>query len=123
MIKFILDNPYIIDLLVSVISFIVSAILVISITRKNKTAAQSDIDIIFEIINNMQTSEKALSPLKAIIGNVGDMKKDDVLTKLQNFCLTRGIKFDSEKISYIVEKLIEFSKTVNAKNKGDIING
>ena len=48
-------------------------------------------------------------------GTAGALKKHDAKRDLKVFCLENGIPWDDEKMDEVIEKEIEFSKTVNAK--------
>ena len=45
----------------------------------------------------------------------GEEKKQFVLTKVNQFAIENGLKFDAETTAAQVEKLIELSKKINAK--------
>lgn len=69
-----------------------------------------------EILLAMESSEKIISPLKGIIGaNVSEMKLDNALQRIQNYCLTNNKPFNKEKVEKIITDLINFSKNVNNK--------
>lgn len=48
-------------------------------------------------------------------GTAGALKKHDAKRDLKVFCLENGIPWDDDKMDDVIEKEIEFSKTVNAK--------
>ena len=69
-----------------------------------------------EILFAMENSEKIISPLKGVIGtNVSEMKLDNALQRVQNYCLTNNKPFNREKVEKIITDLINFSKNVNNK--------
>lgn len=45
----------------------------------------------------------------------GAVKKDSVMTKIQDACLTKGVVFDKEFWSKEVDDLVEVTRQVNAK--------
>lgn len=45
----------------------------------------------------------------------GEMKKDNVITKLQAYALSHGYVFDAEYWSQKVDEIVAFTKKVNAK--------
>ena len=45
----------------------------------------------------------------------GEEKKEYVMTKVQQFAIENGIKFDSEAVTNKIEELIGLSKNVNGK--------
>lgn len=57
-----------------------------------------------EIYNNFQNFGQKFS----------ENKLEDVLTKVQNYCLTAGVKYDENAVRNIVEKFIDFSKKINS---------
>lgn len=68
------------------------------------------------VLQSMECSEKTLTPLKNFVGQtVSEMKLDDTLKRVQNFCLTHGKIYNEEKVKTIINKLIDFSKIVNYK--------
>ena len=71
---------------------------------------------------NMQSSlflYETVAPLMEIAENFsnysGEEKKQFVLTKVNQFAIENGLKFDAETTAAQVEKLIELSKKINAK--------
>jgi hypothetical protein len=49
-------------------------------------------------------------------GTAGAMKKENVLTKLQAFALSKGYDFDCEFWSNKIDEIVNFTKSVNSKN-------
>ena len=71
---------------------------------------------------NMQSSSflyETVAPLMEIAENFsnysGEEKKQFVLTKVNQFAIENGLKFDAETTAAQVEKLIELTKKINAK--------
>lgn len=62
----------------------------------------------------------ALAPLMEIaekfLNYSGEEKKQFVLTKINQFAIENGLKFDAETTTEKIERLIELTKQVNAKN-------
>lgn len=88
--------------------------------RKNAKTANEEFVFqanLFEtILTAMEDCEKILTPLKNALGSsVSSMKLDNVLQKVQNYCLTNNKPFDKDKVEKIINDLIDFSKTVNYK--------
>lgn len=48
--------------------------------------------------------------------SAGVIKKDNVLTKLQAYSMTKGYEFDLDLWSAKIDELVKFTKEVNAKN-------
>ena len=53
--------------------------------------------------------------LKAQGKTCGAIKKDSVMTKIQDACITKGIAFDKEFWSAAVDELVALTRKVNAK--------
>lgn len=87
--------------------------------HKAKTANEEFVfqgNLFETIISAMEDSEKMLTPIKNALGtSVSSMKLDNVLQKVQNYCLCNNKPFDREKIEKIITDLINFSKIVNYK--------
>lgn len=122
MIKFLLENPVVLDVVITAVVSLFSVVLSIIYGKNVKFKAANCIDIIFQVIDEMEKTEEALTPLKDVAGRkVGAMKKEDVITKIQNYCLANDIEFNYDVVSETLEKLIDFSKKVN--HKEDKLNG
>ena len=48
-------------------------------------------------------------------GTYGAQKKDSVMTKILQACLTKGVAFDEEYWSKAIDELVEVTRKVNAK--------
>lgn len=60
---------------------------------------------------------KAVIEAEAIYLLSGEEKKDRVMETVQKAAETLGVKeYDSERISYLIESIIEVTKKVNVKN-------
>lgn len=86
---------------------------VIKKMRKDEGICVSDITGV--IMDNMIRVEELYDNFQNFGSNFSNNKLEDVLTKVQNFCLSNGLNFDKGSITQIVENLINFSKKVNAK--------
>lgn len=47
----------------------------------------------------------------------GTEKKEIVLAWASNFCISRGMKFDADKVSNEIEELVKLTKNVNQREK------
>lgn len=69
-----------------------------------------------ELIVIAENSYKAFDKvMKAQNSSAGAMKKKSVMTDLQAFALSKGIKFDAAFWSEKIDEIVTFTKTVNAK--------
>lgn len=70
-------------------------------------------------IQNCTFLEEAVAPLMEIAENFshysGEEKKQFVLTKVNQFAIENGFKFDAEATAAKIEKFIELSKKINVK--------
>lgn len=55
------------------------------------------------------------SLVKQTGGTCGAQKKDSVMTKILQACLTKGVEYDQEYWSKIVDELVDVTRKVNAK--------
>lgn len=70
----------------------------------------------FDLIRVAEDAYKGIDKvMKSQGGSAGGMKKKSVLSDLQTFALSNGIKFDSSFWSKKIDEIIDFTKTVNAK--------
>ena len=71
-------------------------------------------------IQNCSFLDDAVAPLMEIAESFsnysGEEKKQFVLTKVNQFAIENGLKYDADAITAKVEKLIDLSKKINAKN-------
>lgn len=67
-----------------------------------------------KVMEYIMIAEKTFSGYKGLIDNYGDIKINDVLTKIKQDCISAGRTFDEEMWRYFIERLIEFTKNVNA---------
>lgn len=47
----------------------------------------------------------------------GEEKKEYVITKANQYAISKGIKFDTEKVSNLIEDLVTLTKQVNQREK------
>lgn len=50
----------------------------------------------------------------------GVLKKEIVLAKIRTLCVERRIKFNEQKVSAMIESVVELTKTVNARAKDKV---
>lgn len=72
------------------------------------------LDFLSNILSRMEKVEKVYDSYSKATGQpVSELKKDEVMEKLESVCAVKGIPFDEKQLSSVVERLIEFSKIVN----------
>lgn len=94
-------------------------------TEAEKAAAEAEAEKIKnellghvnEFIANAETTYKDIDAILKDQGKsgCGAAKKEVVLTKIQAFCLEKGIEYDAEYWSAKVDELVALTKSVNAK--------
>lgn len=67
-----------------------------------------------KVMEYIMVAEKTFGGYKGLIDNYGDIKINDVLTKIKQDCISAGRTFDEEMWRYFIQRLIEFTKNVNA---------
>lgn len=94
----------------------------IKAVRKAKTEAERQ-----EVLNDLKAlaqgfvvdAESLYKDIDAIVKqngkSCGAVKKDSVMTKIQDACLTKGVAFDKEYWSKVVDDLVTVTRQVNAK--------
>ena len=92
--------PLIVSLLVSLVGLISAIIKIIKEKKWNDVKST-----LCDFIVKAEESE----------ANSGEEKKNLVLNWAQDFCQKQGYKFDANQVSAAIEKLLDFSKKVNAK--------
>lgn len=116
-------------LIVGVISFLattVPAVIALKKAWKDRKAAQTDAakekadaDLLAYAKNLISAAEVAFDGfdkmMKAQGSSAGAMKKDTVFTKLMAYALQNNYEFDNAEWSDKIDKLVEFTKSVNAK--------
>lgn len=87
-------------------------------TEEEKAIAQQEmLDKANELIANAETFFKALdSTLRTTTGETaGIYKKESVMSKLQAYAISKGIKFDADYWSAKIDEIVKLTKNVNAK--------
>lgn len=75
------------------------------------------LDFVRNVMLKMESVEKFMDTYAKATGQkVGELKKSEVMEKIETYCATNGIPFDSDIVSKLVEDLIVFSKNVNKKS-------
>lgn len=127
-----MDAKTIISIISAVASFLFVTLIpnVILLVKKWKEAknAKTDAekkaiynDLLCQVNTLITSAEEAykqfdeLSKSKGLKGN-GAAKKDNVMTKLQNYCLQKGVEFDSDYWSKKIDEIVAMTKTVNSNN-------
>lgn len=94
----------------------------IKAVRKAKTEAERQ-----EALNDLKAltqgfvvdAESLYKDIDAIVKqngkSCGAVKKDSVMTKIQDACLTKGVAFDKEYWSKVVDDLVTVTRQVNVK--------
>ena len=86
-------------------------------TEAERQAALADIKSLAQ--NFIVEAESLYKDIDAIVKqngkSCGAVKKDSVMTKIQDACLTKGIAFDKEFWSKEVDDLVTITRQVNAK--------
>lgn len=84
-----------------------------------KAKAEAEADLLNNAKNFIAAAEVAFDGfdkmMKAQNSSAGAMKKDNVFTKLQAYALQNGYDFDATEWSEKIDKLVEFTKSVNTK--------
>lgn len=122
----------IILIVIACLTFLVGTLIPFILTIKNKTAALKEAKtvaektaIVNEIIGEAQTliinAENMYKSVDALLkqqgGTSGALKKSQVMTGIQQLCLSKGIDFDVDFWSAEVEKLVTLTKQVNTNAK------
>ena len=97
----------IIGLVCALLATIVTAI---SKNCKNSKIAKKASSLLVIIQSAQEYMEKA----EKLLGFTGAEKKEWVVTKIVQYCISKNINYDEETIDEVVEELISFSKQVNA---------
>lgn len=58
-------------------------------------------------------AEKAFKGMKGLVDNYGELKLENVLSKIRTDCLEQGVKYEEYYWRDYVEKMIDFSKRIN----------
>lgn len=92
----------IVSIIVAIVSAIISLIYCIKNKKWNKLKA-----FVQECITTAETMKNF----------TGEEKKEYVITKANQFAISKGIKFDTEKVSNLIEELVTLTKQVNQRDK------
>ena len=125
-----MDIKDILTIVITVASFLLTCLIPtvivminrIKALRKAKTEAERE-KIINEIIDEAQgfvvDAENLYKDIDALVKGQGKtcgaVKKDSVMTKIQDACIVKGIAFDKEFWSKKVDDLVALTRKVNAK--------
>lgn len=93
-------------LFIACVSFLIKMIHSIK-KRKNENEQTTLLDAVAPIVELAET----------FTNYSGEEKKEYVLTKVNQFAIENGIKFDAELVSEKIERLIELSKQVNKREE------
>lgn len=91
--------------------------IVTAVAKNTKSAKAAKVANMLLSITSAATQFVAQAEL--ITGFTGANKKEWVMTKLNQYCIENQINWDEKIADEAVEKLITFSKDVNAKSKGN----
>lgn len=89
-----------------------------AVTEAEKKQAQ--IEMLEQANAFIQTAEVTFSAFDNVMkaqhtGTAGAMKKENVMTRLQAFALSKGYEFDAEFWSTKIDEIVAFTKSVNSK--------
>ena len=94
------------DALVGVFTTIVSVVVTIIVAVKNKN---------WNLIKGWVS--EAVQEAEKFVNYTGEEKKAYVLTKIRQYTANKNIKFNTDKVSALIEELVLLSKNVNARDK------
>lgn len=90
-------------------------------TEAKKEAAVNDMLATAQAL--VESAEAAFAGFDAVMkaqgSSAGAMKKDNVFTKLQTYALQNGYDFDADFWSEQIDKIVAFTRKVNAAEKTD----
>lgn len=72
-----------------------------------------------KITNYIAIAEQAFKGMKGVVDNYGDLKLENVLSKIRTDCLENDVKYDENDWRYYIENLISFTKYVNNGKDAD----
>lgn len=70
----------------------------------------------YKVMNYIGIAEKAYSGLKGVVGNYGDVKLENVLSKIRTDCAEQGVEYDEDSWKHYINSLIAFTNEINAKD-------
>ena len=102
----------------SLVGLIVSIVAVVK--AKDKAAREAAYNDLYqhglEFVENVETTYESFNKmLKSQGSSAGPMKKEQVMTRLQNYALQNGYEFDEAFWSAEIDKIVAFTREVNAK--------
>lgn len=117
----ILKIIYAVMVLISVALSIVVTIRSFRSKKKNGKSNQLDdtnffISMLDKMVDYLSTAEKVYAAFKDKTKDYGEMKLNDVLSKIQNDYISSGRTFDKTQWTNIIDKVIGMTKVVNNDN-------
>ena len=114
----ILKIIYAVMVLISVALSIVVTIRSFRSKKKNGKSNQLDdtnffISMLDKMVDYLSTAEKVYAAFKDKTKDYGEMKLNDVLSKIQNDYISSGRTFDKTQWANIIDKVIGMTKVVN----------
>ena len=85
----------------------------ICILKKKETGEVMPNDVLNVIMQQMIKAEELYNNSQNFGKKFSENKLEEVLMKVQNYCLNAGIKYDETVVKEYIDKLIDFSKKVN----------
>lgn len=126
-----MDAEIIVKVIIAIATFVVatlipSIIALVKYVKKYKAAkTEAEKQAIYNellgeanklIVSAEETYKQVDSLLKQQGGaGSGSVKKDSVMTKLQAYCIEKGVDFDTEFWSGKIDELVQLTRKVNAK--------
>lgn len=126
-----MDTKTILTIVSTIASFLFVTLIpsIIALVKKWKEAKNANTEAEKEAVYNdlLCQMNKLIANAEAAYKQVDDIvkqkcgqgsgvaKKDNVMTKLQNYCLQKGIEFDEAYWSKKIDDTVAMTKTVNAK--------
>ena len=81
--------------------------------KKKETGEVMPNDVLNVIMQQMIKAEELYNNFQNFGKKFSENKLEEVLMKVQNYCLNAGIKYDETVVKEYIDKLIDFSKKVN----------
>ena len=111
-------------LLVTLIPSIIALVKYIKNYKNAKTDAEKKAiynDLLNEVNNLIAAAENTYKQIDSVLKSTtgkgsGEIKKEYVMTKLQAYCLEKGIEFDKDYWDKKVDEVVKLTKTVNSIN-------
>lgn len=97
---------------------LVCALLATIVTAISKNCKNSKIaKKATSLLTIIESAQQFIEQAEKMTGFTGENKKEWVVTKICQFCISKNINYDEETIDNVVEELISFSKQVNSDKK------